>query len=216
MGNPIEVGNLQHVEGSLLQPPNNPADVFKSDSGLLVPPPDPRLPANPYAPTGWRKKVSVEFDLVVPSGQKCRIRRLERNDMFKLRIIDHLDQLLPLLVDSEGASEDERNAKIAEAVKTNASMIDGIYTVVDIVVMNCCVRPLVTNDADMAIEGTERDWEDPNFISIVHLDDIELEDRMYIFAAAFRREADQLKSVRESQTSVEPVPTSQVVPGTTE
>src|SRR6516164_10969149 len=44
-------------------------------------------PVNPYAPTGWRKKQRTEFDVTLPSGQLCRVLRLEREDLFRLNLM---------------------------------------------------------------------------------------------------------------------------------
>lgn len=168
--------------------------------------PQPTRPPNPYAPTGWRKKVSVEFDVVTPSGQTVRLRRLERNDLFKSGIMDHLDQLLPLLIDAEQSPEAQRQGKVAEAVQRSASMLSDMYDVMDIVVMTACVRPMVTNDPQAVLEGTESDWADPNFIPIVHISSIDDDDREFIFATAFKMDSDQLKSFQQSKGRVDAIP----------
>jgi len=168
-------------------------------------------PVNPYAPTGWRKKASVEFDVVTPSGQRVRLRRLERNDVFRSGIMDHLDQLLPLLIDAETSPVQQREARVAEAVKRSASMISDMYDVMDIVIMTACVRPLVTNDPNAVLEGTELDWQDPNFVPIIHISSIDDDDKEFLFATAFRMDADQLKSLQQSQGRMDPIPTNQGV-----
>lgn len=164
-------------------------------------------PTNPYAVTGWRKKVAVIFDFQCPSGQVVQLKRLERNDLFKLGVIDHLDTLLPLLIDTEDGVDS--NVKVLEALKTGGvGMIDGVYNIADIVVMNCAINPMVTNNPSMAIES--------DVAPVVFIDDIDIDDKMAIFKACFQGEADQLKSVQQPTPVVEPVPAVPVVQGTSE
>lgn len=222
MGNPIGLENVQSANPPQAGPPQEfiPSQTPPSahvpqgyagigtapkhataDSGQFIAPTIPPKPVNPYAPTGWRKKVSVEFDLQVPSGQLCRIRRLDRNDLFKLKIVDKLDTLLPMLLDMDGQTPEERSEKIKEKVKANPEIVDDMYNVQDLIVLACCVRPYVTNDQSL----TDYDAEIP----IVHIDDIDIEDRGMIFAYAFGRDADELKSVASEASIVQSVPTGQ-------
>lgn len=181
--------------------------VKKQNGEFVAPtlPPPVTVPANRYAPTGWRKKQSVEFDIDLPSGQVVRIRRLERNDLFRLKIMDHLDDLLPLLIDPD-LSEAEKDVKLKEAIGSNKNLIDNMYSVIDVVVMACCLNPMVCADSSMASYGSEVDQADPNFVSVVHIDDIDIDDRQIIFSAAFGSDASHLKSVQGETPSVEPLP----------
>jgi hypothetical protein len=180
-------------------PPEATAQAFVAPQPEAVQ--QPVAPTNKYAATGWRRKQSVEFDLQVPSGQWCRVRRLEKNDIFRLRIVDHLDSILPMLVDiGDGADKEKR---IAESLKANAHLIDDMYTVIDVVVMACCINPAVTTELAAVNEDA-----DP---AIVLIDNIDVDDRMVIFGAAFGRDANELKSVIPTQTGVEPVSTGQVI-----
>lgn len=224
---PISVGNVQAATQPRFDPqtgeplynpeehkPDSHASVgtgpkhAQSDSGQFIAPTIPPKNANPYAPTGWRQKVSVEFDVMLPSGQLCRVRRLDRNDIIKLRIIDHLDTLLPKLIDMDKLPAEEQRKQITKAVSEDVNLIDNVYTVIDVVVMACCVKPLVTNNKDAVLYGTPADWEDPNFISIVHLDDIDMEDRQVIFGYAFGGDGQDLKSLATATSVMEFVPTS--------
>lgn len=231
MGSPIEFGNLKDANpplsaeeqavvdkirsGAIKLPltPGAPlaaSDVFSVDPGSTIAPTlpqaPPTAPVNPYAPTGWAVKELVVTEATLPSGQRCRIKRFERSDMFKSGTIDHMDQLLPLLIDTEGiASEQERDAKIADAVKKNAHLIADIYTLVDVVVMSCSIIPAVTNNPAAVMPGTEQDWADPHFVPIVHLDSVSEDDRAYIFAVACGKDIDHLKSLQKQASSVESV-----------
>lgn len=156
----------------------------------------PPQPVNPYAPTGWRKKRRVEFDLEMPSGQMCRVMRLERDDLLRLNLIEHLDTFTPMLMDTQ-MDDAERQAEIRETIQDKPEALNKMLLAVDKVVMSATIRPRITDDRKKVNYGTERDWNDPNFTATVHLDDIDMFERMYIFGAAFGRSMDDLKSVFE-------------------
>lgn len=216
MSNPIQVGPLTDANPRKLDPiphqhqlppQGSPGTQSASASGphtvgispgIKLSDTLPDKPTNPYAPTGWRRKQAVEFDVQLPSGQVARIRRLERNDLFKLKIIDHLDKLLPLLIDN--SSSDEQQTKVKEAISRNAHMIDDLFNVMDIVVFACCVNPMVTADPNAVI------IDETIPVNVVHIDDIDVDDRMIIFNAAFGLEADALKSVLGQASGVGSVP----------
>lgn len=219
--NPIEIGAVKSANPPPQQGVHSESHTFGvAPHEQVYQPPQtipvaPTLPVqlpvpNKYAPTGWRKKVSIEFDLHVPSGQVCRIRRLETNDVFRLKILDHLDQFLPMLLDDK-LDDQQRDEKIQNAVKNNTHLIDDLYGVVDIVVMACCLKPAITANVDATYYGTEADWGNPDFLAIVHIDDIDLMDRMAIFEAAFGAESAGLKSFFQQKASVEPVQSVQDV-----
>ncbi len=174
----------------------------------------PVVPANPYAPTGWRRKERVEFDIETPSGQLCRVMRFERNDMFRLNLTDYMDTFTPLLITDE-MSEEEQRRKIVE-VAENGAALGKMFDAVDKVVMSATVRPLVTDDESKINYGTDEDWGNPNFVATVHIDDIAVEDKMYIFGMAFGRSMDDLKSVLGEAPSMGDLPTQQVIPDLTQ
>ena len=167
-------------------------------------------PANKFAPTGWRQRVSVEFDYQVPSGQWCRLRRLDKVDLFKLRILDHMDNLLPQLIDV--GDDQQQQAKVQQAIQKNMNLVDDMYNVIDIVTMAACVRPMVTDDKSKTNYGTAEDWENPDFIATVHIDDVIIEDKQAIFQASFKGDVDALKSAAEQEVRVGDLPASPGVP----
>lgn len=213
---PTEDDFKQQAETEGVDPSQLPPDfveqakkygLIKSDSGVKVAETLP--PPNPYVPTGWRKRQTVEFDLTLPSGQTCRARRLERNDVIKLKIVDQLDTLLPLLIDlPEGPERDE---KIKQVMKDDPSAIEGMFGVIDIVVMACCLKPAVTANEAAVNYGTPLEWGDPTFVPIAYIDDIEPEDKVAIFAAAFGADMSDLKSAGSATPSVAHLPASQSV-----
>lgn len=151
---------------------------------------------NPYAPTGWRMKHRNEFDITLPSGQLARIARLEREDLFRMNLMGYLDTFTPMLME-ETISSDERNRRIRDRMNNDSSAVTNMFMAIDEVVMAAAVRPRVTDKQDQADYGSPKDWSNPNFVATAYINDIEMDDRFAIFAAAFGRSMDDLKSIRE-------------------
>lgn len=153
-------------------------------------------PANPYAPTGWRKKVRQEFDLELPSGQMCRIMRLERDDLLRMNLMEHLDTFTPMLMEGS-LSDEERQAQMEATVKENPAALQKMLGAVDKVVLACTVAPRITEDEKLVNYGGPEDWANPKFVATVHINDTDTFERMFIFGAAFGRSMDDLKSLLE-------------------
>jgi hypothetical protein len=151
-------------------------------------------PANPYAPTGWRRKQRLEFDVTLPSGQLCRVLRLEREDLFRLNLMSYLDTFTPMLME-DSISADERNKRMRDTMTQHPDSIANMFMAIDEVVMAATLRPHVTNDEKKVDYGGPQDWGNPQFIATAYIEDIGMEDRMAIFAAAFGRSMDDLKSI---------------------
>jgi len=143
--------------------------------------------ANPYAMTGWQKKSDEEFDLDLPSGQRCRVRKLTPNDVFKLGLLDMLDVFSPELLSGKDPGKaaarkvDEVNA-LRDKKKRNQ-----LFDTVDQVVVACVVFPRVVAE--------ETDVFNPETTALVG--DIEITDKMFIFGAVFGNDVNALKSVYE-------------------
>lgn len=180
MTNPLGLGNAQPLQAEL---------------PFTVPPKLPQPEVNPYAPTGWKRKQRVEFDLNLPSGQLARIMRLDRDDLFRLGLMEYLDTFTPVLLDDTSATDSERNDKVKQIMVENPAALNNMLIAIDKVVMAVTIRPLVTEDDSLINYGTEEDWANPNFVATVHLNDISTEERMFIFGAAFGRSMDDLKSI---------------------
>lgn len=165
-----------------------------------LPDPSPENPGNPYAPTGWGKKNRTEFDVNLPSGQLCRVMRLERDDLLRLNLIEYLDTFTPLLMD-QSMSDAQRESSMEQMVKDNPESLGKLFKAVDRVAMAASVKPKIVEDESKANYGNESDWINPNFVPVAFIDDIDTIDRMVIFAAAFGRSMDDLKSVfREAES----------------
>jgi len=155
-----------------------------------------KQPANPYAPTGWRKKNRVQFDLELPSGQLCLITRLERDDLLRLNLMQYLDTFTPMLLGNT-ATDEQNAADMTEIIQRNPQALQKLLTAIDKVVMACTLKPQITEDKSKVNYGDEDDWRNPDFVATVLLDDIDSFERMFIFGAAFGRDMDDLKSVLE-------------------
>lgn len=155
---------------------------------------EPDRPANPYAPVGWQKQRRIEFDFELPSGQVCRLTRLEREDLIRLNLMEYLNTFAPMLLD-QSKGEAEQRAEMEAVVKEHPESISQLFTAVDKVVMACTLRPKITDDPKKINYGTERDWANPNFTATVPLDNIDMMERIYIFGAAFGKSMDDLKSL---------------------
>jgi hypothetical protein len=163
------------------------------------PPPrfgDPAGAVNPYAPTGWKRKQRVEFDITVPSGQLCRVMRLEREDLFRMNLIQYLDTFTPMLM-QDSVSDAAARRQIQSAVKDDPAALSKMFIAIDQVVMAATVRPKVTDDENKVDYGQPADWANPKFVATAYINDLEMEDRMAIFGSAFGRSMDDLKSVWE-------------------
>lgn len=177
--------------GEQIKADNEPQSVFVPD------PP----PVNPYAPTGWRKKQRVDFDVTLPSGQLCKVLRLEREDLFRLNLMSYLDTFTPMLME-DTISAEERNRRMRDTMQKNPDSIANMFMAIDEVVMAATLRPKVTNDQKKVDYGGPEDWGNPQFIATAYIEDISMEDRMAIFASAFGRSMDDLKSVWEKARGV--------------
>jgi len=95
-----------------------------------------------------------------------------------------------------------RDEKIRQMLQEKPEAITDMFVAIDKVVMAATLRPHVTDDKDKVNYGVQKDWDNPNFTATVHVDDIDMSERMYLFGAAFGRSMDELKSVWEQTESL--------------
>jgi hypothetical protein len=189
------------------EPEEQPGRTFweqqkaKAEPIHVAPTIPPDVAVNPYAPSGWQRKKREEFDLTVPSGQLARVMRLEREDLFRMNLMQYLDTFTPMLME-DTVSSDERGRRIREKMSEQPDSIASMFMAIDEVVMAATVRPRVTNDEKLVDYGGPEDWKNPNFIATAYINDVSMDDRFAIFAAAFGRSMDDLKSVLEQTPSV--------------
>lgn len=200
------------IDTSAVQPPA-PAEesqgagqtFWEQQKAVAEPlPVPPSAPVNPYAPTGWQKKNRSEFDITLPSGQLCRVMRIEREDLFRMNLMGYLDTFTPMLMEDTISSE-ERGKRIRDTMATKPDSIANMFMAIDEICMAATIRPKVTDDENKVDYGGPGDWANPNFIATALISDISMEDRFAIFAAAFGRSMDDLKSLFEQTPSVSSV-----------
>lgn len=156
---------------------------------------------NPFAPTGWGSKARPQEDIRLPSGQLCRVQRLEREDLFRSNLMSYLDTFSPVLMEDTISSE-ERGKRIRKKLSDDPNAIQSMFAAIDQVVMMATVRPRVTDDQNLVDYGGPDDWVKPTFIATAYIHDITMDDRFAIFGAAFGRSMDDLKSLLGEAASV--------------
>jgi hypothetical protein len=174
----------------------------------------PKKPANPYAPTGWQTKKRIEFDLELPSGQFCRLMRLEREDLFRLNLMEYLDTFTPMLMGD--MTDEEREVKMKEAMSEKPEALMSMLEAIDQIVMAATIKPRVTDDEKLVELGTERDWNNPDFVATIPIDNIPMMERMYIFGAVFGKSMDDLKSLWDQTEGLGGLASEPVLPQTTQ
>lgn len=201
MSNPIDLSSIPQPQQAA-QPQEAGPSFWAQQQAAATPVPVPPLaPVNPYAPTGWQRKNRNEFDITLPSGQLARVMRLEREDLFRMNLMGYLDTFTPMLMDTT-ISQQERDDRVRNAMNTQPHAIANMFMAIDEVCMASTIRPRITSDETKADYGGPSDWANPNFIATALIGDISMEDRFAIFAAAFGRSMDDLKSLFGQTPSV--------------
>lgn len=159
---------------------------------------------NKYAANQWKKGSGQPNlrDLRVPSGQLCQVRRARIEELFKQGVLSSVDQLSKIV--SGTFVGDDGEVDMEKALADPEGIAEG-FKVIDKVVAHVVVQPKVYEP----VEGEERD---PDRI---YTDDIELEDRVFIFQFAlggfddidrFRAEASRVVGNMESSEDLEHTP----------
>lgn len=165
-------------------------------------------PVNPYAVKTWGASiVRKEFDIVCPSGQRCRARTLQLEDAMSLGVLDAIDMFTPTVMKDlvgDGKPE-ENNASILTSL-SDPEKRAGFFGVVNKVCAHTVIIPkiVLVDDGELP-EGT------------IFANDIPFADKMQIFRDVFSGRGDALQSFRTGQTGdVAPVEAESGVPMPTE
>jgi len=116
--------------------------------------------------------------------------------------MSYLDTFTPMLMEDSISSE-ERNRRMRDVMTKSPDAIANMFMAIDEVVMAATLRPRVTNDPNKTDYGSPKDWGNPQFVATAYVEDIGMEDRMAIFAAAFGRSMDDLKSLLTEEGGLE-------------
>ena len=137
---------------------------------------------NKYQATGWKKKSrETEFDLELPSGQLCRVKKLRMESIVELGLMNDLDTFTGAIAVDSKAKKVTKAAETKAAKSFMESLTDKdkfakLMGTVDKVVIATVLEPKV--HADLA-EGEEYNDD------LVYLSDIEFEDKLHIFGTVF-------------------------------
>lgn len=215
MSNPIDIGNAQRapmydpytgkqLDDAITEAPEalrnpNYGQQFKQAAEPVSPPSF--APQNVHAPTVWAPRKRDEFDITLPSGQVARIFKLEREDLFRMNMLNYLDSFTPAMME-DTISVEERDRRIKQKMKGDSGAIANMFMAIDEVVMFCTARPRVTDNEDLVDYGSPKDWTNPKFIATANIKDITMEDRFAIFAQAFGQSMDDLKSLLRQEAGM--------------
>lgn len=131
----------------------------------------PAAPADPYAVTTWGE---TEYDFKVPSGQTCRMRKLQPEEMIATGILDQMTKLPGIVQEQIDKAEGAPPVKVSvESVDTNqiTSLLEVLNKLIPLVVAIPQVWP---NPGEYETRVPGR----------VYVGDIELADRIAIMERA--------------------------------
>lgn len=156
--------------------------------------------------TTWGKNKGEFHELTVPSGQDCLVRRPGVEALIELGLLDKVDGLTGL-VDQKHIKrvKGEKTVDVESLAKDKGSLLAVIKTVNEIVV-HVVVEPELHPIPVAGEDGTvpARD------LDLVYVDDVDLNDKMFIFQYAIGGSSD-LEPFREQSKqnvgSVDPVKT---------
>lgn len=139
--------------------------------------------ATVYTNGAWgQKAVEQEFDIVTPSGQRCRVKRMSVEDLVFNGAIDDLDAISSL-VETVHLQPRKGKAQLNPEQKKLQEARDGLkllgdpnmkkaFSMVDMIVSKVVVAPVVHL----------RDNTIPTIPGAIYVDMIDIEDRFFIFA----------------------------------
>lgn len=131
----------------------------------------PETPQNPYAPTAWG---SYDDELVCPSGQKCRVKKLDFTDVMASGMMDQLNTLSGV-VDKHAKKADGQPPIDAYKMMTDKRTAGQMKTLIDEVVCMVVTAPMVEMPPE---DFTKR------VVGVVYSDTIGILDKMRIFEVA--------------------------------
>lgn len=174
-----------HAPGCAFEPrdPDPAVSAAAPESAPEPPPtPSPEVPAAAQ-PRSYGIRKTEEADLELPSGSLVRYRQLTPGQLLELNLVEVLDGFTPqLLADAQSGDEAVAEEAFMKAVvdpERNAK----IFGPTDRVVAATVIIPTVV------LEGPTTDTQ-------VNVKDIDLRDKLVIFAAAVGEQLAALKSVR--------------------
>ena len=179
-------------------------------------------PEDPYAPTTWKKGASTEMDLTVPSGNKCRVRKIGGMQMFLEKGMVP-NSLMPTVMEHMNDKREVDMAKVSEDFLEDPAKLAAIIELSDSVVCNVVVAPRVLPVPHMDVDVPERGLKagdpvpfDMRDETLLFVDEVDMEDKMFIFQWAVGGSKDVERFRERSQAAVEDVQAVQGLDGPAE
>lgn len=168
-----------------------PAAEAEPEPPAPEPPPTPpsEVPAA-ASPRSYGITKHGEADLDLPSGGFVRYRKLSPGQVLELNMVEVLDGFTPqLLADIQSGDETKAQEAFFKAV-SDPERNAAIFGPTDRVAAAAVINPRVVLDGPSSPDGT-----------VVNVKDIDLGDKLVIFAAAIGEQLAALKSVRNESSS---------------
>lgn len=158
-----------------------------------------------YAPTVWGNKNEEGRDLTLPSGQKCRVRKIGMEDILELDLIDLMDTFTKQLTaePSDKKTEEDATGDAFMEMLKDPDRRHKIITAINSVVPRAVIAPSVEPLPEKSYKKAP---------GLIYVDDISLEDRFAIFGASFDGWGDVSKFRAEQTEGVGAVAESESVP----
>lgn len=146
-----------------------------------------------YALTAWGAPKNInEKDVTLPSGQLCRVRELQMEDVLELDLIDAVDTFTGQLIDDRADGKETSHESDAKSFLTflrDKEKREKLLKIVDATIPRAVVAPVVLPALPKGRAKKE---------GFIYVDQIELNDKLAIFTEIFQGFGDVSK-FREEQ-----------------
>lgn len=139
--------------------------------------------ANPYKITGWKKDDS-HFDVVTPSGQRCRAKKLQFEEAISYGLLDDADLFTNALMSNDQKAGGATMLQVFSDPERRAKF----FGLLNRCMAACVVLPKVSMQSGALLPDDE-----------VFVGDIPFPDKMFIFTTCFRGRTESLDTFREGQ-----------------
>lgn len=150
---------------------------------------------DPYAPTAW--SAEIEEDFKCPSGQLCRVRKVDIVDLLGGGLLNKLDVFTAVANENTPDAKKEKAAKTAAEALSSKEGVDNFRQVMNSVVRRVVVKPELWADPAPGEERVE---------GCIYVSSVSFNDRTAIFNwAVTGQKTEEIKRFRDE--AVEPVGT---------
>jgi hypothetical protein len=163
-----------------------------------------------YAPTTWSHSGPSQFDLQVPSGQVCLVRRTTLQGMMEAGVLSNVDTLTAIVNSkyiSQSAKKAQPKVDVGELMK-DPDELKNVLSVMDDIVCYVVQQPPV-QPVPKDEKGNPAPTEKIN--GLVYVDDVDLMDKMFIFQYVLGGTKDLEQFRNETEVHVGSVDAEQAV-----